>query len=79
MISADAFSGNLSVTISDHLPQCTMISNVLSNAPSNKSNVHGRDWSNFDQVNFVLDNFSIKMITLTLLIKTEHLTEAFLC
>ena len=33
----------------------------------------------FDQVNFVLDYFSIKMITLTLLIKTEHLTEVFFC
>ena len=27
--------------------------------PSNKSNIYERDWSNFDQENFILDYFSI--------------------
>ena len=36
-----------------------MVPNVFANPHSKKSNICERDWSNFDQVNFVLDQFSI--------------------
>ena len=45
--------------ISDHLPQIMIVPNVFANPPFNRSNIYERDWSNFDQVNFVLDYFSI--------------------
>ena len=32
--------------------------NVFCNPPSNKANIFERDWSNFDQENFILDYFS---------------------
>ena len=55
----DSRSGNLTATISDHLPQFLIVPNIFSNPPSNKSNIYERDWSNFDQENFILDYFSI--------------------
>ena len=58
-ISLEAISGNLTSTISDHLPQFMIVPNVFSNPPSNKANIFERDWSNFDQENFILDYFSI--------------------
>ena len=59
IISPEAISGNLTSTISDHLPQFMIVPNVFSNPPSNKANIFERDWSNFDQENFILDYFSI--------------------
>ena len=59
VITADAISGNLTAMISDHLPQIMIVPSVFANPPSNRSNIYERDWSNFDQVNFVLDYFSI--------------------
>ena len=56
---SDSISGNLTATISDHLPQFLIVPNIFSNPPSNKSNIYERDWSNFDQENFILDYFSI--------------------
>ena len=35
----DSTSGTLTATISDHLPQFLIVSNILSNPPSNKSNL----------------------------------------
>ena len=55
----DSISGNLTATISNHLPQFLIVPNILSNPPSKKSNIYERDWSNFDQENFILDYFSI--------------------
>ena len=43
----NAISGNLTATISDHLPQFIILPNILSNPPSNESNIYERDWSNF--------------------------------
>ena len=57
--TADAISGNLTAMISDHLPEIVIVPNVFANTPSNRSNIYERGWSNFDQVNFVLDYFSI--------------------
>ena len=59
VILLDSISGNLIATISDHLPQFLIVLNIFSNPPSNKSNIYERDWSNFDQENFILDYFSI--------------------
>ena len=58
----NTISGNLTATISDHLPQFIILSNIFSNRPSNKSSVYERDWSNFVQEKFTLDkiyNFSV--------------------
>ena len=52
-------SGNLTVTISDHLPQFSIIPNIFGNVSGNKSNIYEWDWSKFDQENFILDYFSV--------------------
>ena len=59
VISKDIISGNITATISDHLPQFLISPNTFADPPSNKSNVFERDWSNFDQENFVLYFFDI--------------------
>ena len=59
VIFPDSISGNLRATISNHFPQFLIVPNIFSNPPSNKSNIYERDWSNFDQENFILDYFSI--------------------
>ena len=41
-------SGNLTATISGHLPQFVIISNMFGNIPGKKSNIYERDWSKFD-------------------------------
>ena len=53
-------SGNLTASISDHLPHILVVPNVFFNASDPKSNNYERDWSRFDQQNFVLDYFSIE-------------------
>ena len=80
LITVDAISGNPTATISDHLPQITIVPIVFANPPSNRSNTYERDWSNFDQVSFVLDYFSIDWDD-TLKINEENIdysTEVFL-
>ena len=59
VVTVDAISGNLTATISDHLPQIMIAPNVFGNPPSNRSNIYERDWSNFNQVNFVPKYLSI--------------------
>ena len=54
-----AMSDNLTATISDHLPQFAIILNMFGNISGNKSNIYERDWSKFDQENFILDYFSV--------------------
>ena len=46
-------------TISDHLPQFSIIPNMFGNISGNKSNIYEQDWSKFDQENFILDYFSV--------------------
>ena len=46
-------------TVSDHLPQFAIIPNMFGNILGNKSNIYERDWSKFDQENFILDYFSV--------------------
>ena len=59
VIDPDKISGNLTAPISDHLPQLAIIQNMFGNILGNKSNIHERDWSKFDQENFILDYFSV--------------------
>ena len=76
----DSISGNLTATISDHLPQLLIVPNIFSNPLSNKSNFHERDWSNYDQGNFILGYFSIDLNE-TLKIEEQNIdysTEIFL-
>ena len=59
VIDPDIISGNLTATISDHLPQFSIIPNMFGNVSGNKSNIYEWDWSKFDRENFVLDYFSV--------------------
>ena len=59
VIDPDIISGNLTTTISDHLPQFVLIPHMFGNILCNKSNIYERDWSKFDQENFILDYFSV--------------------
>ena len=43
VIDPDIISGNLTATISDHLPQFSIILNMFGNIPSNKSNIYEKD------------------------------------
>ena len=57
VILPDLLWGNLAAT--GHLSQFLIVSNTFCNPPLSKSNIYERDWSNFDQENFILDYFSI--------------------
>ena len=57
VLSFEAISGNITATISDHLPQFLFAPNVLSNPLCDKSNILERDWSKFNRENFILDYF----------------------
>ena len=59
IIDPDIISGNLTATISDHLPQFAIIPNMFGNIPGNKSNIYERDWYKFDQESFILGCFSV--------------------
>ena len=59
VIDSDITSGNLTGTISDHLPQFAIIPNMFGNISGNKSNIYERDWSKFDRENFILDYLSV--------------------
>ena len=60
MAVPNIISGNLTASISDHLPQFLVTPNIFFNASYPKSNIYERDWSRFDQENFVLDYFSVE-------------------
>ena len=58
IISHEVISGNITVAISDHLPQLLFAPNVLSKDSCRKSNIYERDWPKFNQTDFVLDYFN---------------------
>ena len=60
MAVPNIISGNLTASISDHLPQFLVAPNIFFNASYPKSNNFEKDWSRFDQENFVLDYFSVE-------------------
>ena len=57
IISHEVISGNITVTISDHLPQFLFAPNVLSNNSCQKSNIYERNWPHFIQTDFLLHYF----------------------
>ena len=59
VLDSDIISGNLTATISDILPQFAINPNMFGNILGNKSNIYERNWSKFDQENFILDCFSV--------------------
>ena len=58
-ISQDIVSGNLTATISDHLPQFLITPHIFSNVPNRKTNIFEHDWSKFIHEEFILDYFSV--------------------
>ena len=58
-IFQEIISGNLTSTISDHLPQFLIAPHIFSNAPNKKSNIFECDWSKFSREEFILDYFAI--------------------
>ena len=71
MAVPNLISGNLTASISDHLPQILVARNIYFNASYRKSNNCERDWSRFDQENFVLDYFSVNWDNLLFLSNTK--------
>ena len=59
VIDPDIISGNLTSTISNHLPHFAIIPNMFGNISDNKSNIYERGWSKSDWENFILDYFSV--------------------
>ena len=57
VLSCEAISGNITATISDHIPQFLFAPNVLSNPLCTKSNILERYWSKYYKENFILDYF----------------------
>ena len=59
VIDPDIILGNLTATISDHLPQFAIIPNMFGNSSGNQCNICERDWSKFVQEKVILDYFSV--------------------
>ena len=59
VITPNNISGNITATISDHLPQFLIAPDIFSSPLSTKMNIFERDWSKFDQENFILDYLSV--------------------
>ena len=66
----DIVSGNLTATISDHLPQFAIIPSMFGNIIGNKSKIYERGWYELDRENFILDYFSVEWEAL---LKTDEL------
>ena len=60
MAVPNIISGNLTASTSDHLPQFLVAPNIFFNVSYPKSNNYERDWSRFDQENFVLAYLSVE-------------------
>ena len=55
VITPNNILGSLTATIFNHLPQFLIALEVSSKPPSTKLNIFERDWSKFDQENFIFD------------------------
>ena len=53
-VSKEAVCGNLTSTISVHLPQVLFIPSMFSDNPATKSNIFERSWKNLNQLNGLL-------------------------
>ena len=56
-ISQEIVSGNLTATISHHLPQFLIAPHILSNVPNRETNISECDWSRYSHEGFILDYF----------------------
>ena len=52
-VSNEVIAGNLTATISDHLPQFLIAPDIFCNPPANKTNIFERNWSKFNHENFM--------------------------
>ena len=59
VIDPDIISGNLTATISDHLPQFAIIPNMFGKILGNKSNIYERGWSKVKRKKIILEHFSV--------------------
>ena len=59
VIDRDIIYGNLTATISDYLPQFSIIPNMFGNISSKKSNIYEKNWSKLDREIFILDYFCV--------------------
>ena len=66
MTVPNIISGNLTASISEHFSHFLVAPNIFFNASYHKSNDFERDWSRFDQENFVLDYFSVECVCVLL-------------
>ena len=66
MAVPNIISGNLTTSISNHLPKFLVAANVFFNVSYPKSNNYERDWSEFDQEYFVFDYFFVNWNNLLL-------------
>ena len=57
LTSHEVISGNITATISDHLPQFLIAPYVFPNPSSNKSKIFEKNWSHFNQEYFVHDYY----------------------
>ena len=55
LITPNNILGDLTATISGHLPQFLIAPDIFSNPTSTKLIIFERDWCKFDQDNFILD------------------------
>ena len=53
-------SGNLTATISDHLPQFFIAPHIFSNVPNRKTNIFEHDWSKLNHEEFIQAYFSVE-------------------
>ena len=58
-ISPEIISGNITASISDHLPQFSFVPNILSNPSTQKSNYFDKDWA--DLLHIVQQNVNLSM------------------
>ena len=58
-IKNNAITGNLTISISDHLAQILIIANKIQTKISTNSNLYKRNFKNFDRENFLLDILGI--------------------
>ena len=57
-LNLETVSGNITASISDHLPQFSIVPNIFADSPTPKLNIYERDWKQFNQQEFILDFFS---------------------
>ena len=77
-IDPDIISGNLTGTISDHLPQFSILPNIFGTIPGNKSNIYEKDWSKFDWEDLLkIDELNVGNSTKNFLDKMNMLLDTY--